>query len=346
MIKTIEIQEFITLRTHYPVMDVRSPSEFSQGHIPGAINLPLFDDEERKVVGTLYKKSGREAAILEGLDFAGKKLSAFVKQARKAVSGKKLLMHCWRGGMRSESMAWLLNLAGFEVFLLKGGYKAYRHYVLSLLEKPARILILSGKTGSGKTEILQHLQHMGEQVIDLEGIAHHKGSAFGAIGESPQPRSEQFENEMADLWRIIDRERPVWLEDESHSIGSVFIPHVFYQQMNQAKVIRIDMPKDLRVKRLIKDYAGFPKELLVQSIEKIQRRLGGQHAKAAIEALDQDDFETAIDIVLDYYDKAYTYDLGKRSPEQFTHLETDTEDAEENARKVLAHLKQHHDDQG
>ena len=339
MIKTIDIQEFNSLRADYPLLDVRSPSEYAQGHIPGAVCLPLFDDEERKVVGTLYKKSGREAAILEGLDFAGKKLRAFVKQARKAIPGKKLLMHCWRGGMRSESMAWLLNLAGFDVCLLKGGYKAYRRHVLSLWEKPANILILSGKTGTGKTEILKYMLELGQQVIDLEGIAHHKGSAFGAIGESPQPTSEQFENDLADQWMLLDPSRPVWLEDESHSIGSVFIPHTLYQQMNLARVARLDMPKDLRVKRLIIDYAGFPKELLLHSVGKIQKRLGGQNTKAATEAIERDDFATAIAIVLDYYDKAYTYDLGKRKPEQFIHLETQTELAEENARLVLEQIK-------
>ena len=343
MIKIIDIQDFIALRVHHPVLDVRAPSEYFQGRIPGAINLPLFDDEERKVVGTLYKKSGREAAILEGLDFAGKKLRSFVKQAKKAAPGKKLLMHCWRGGMRSESMAWLLNLAGFEVYLLKGGYKAYRRFVLSLWEKPAQILILSGKTGTGKTEILKHLQEMGEQVIDLEKIAHHKGSAFGAIGESPQPSSEQFENELADLWNQLNPARPVWLEDESHCIGSVFIPQSLYQQMNLARVIRLEVPKPLRVRRLIGDYAGFPKAMLLQSVEKIQKRLGGQNARAAMEAIERDDFETAIDIVLDYYDKAYTYDLGKRKPEQFTHTETHTELAEENARLVLDQVKQLND---
>ncbi|MEE4176154.1 MAG: tRNA 2-selenouridine(34) synthase MnmH [Bacteroides sp.] len=346
MIKTIDISEFLSLKADVPVLDVRSPSEFSQGHIPGANNLPLFDDEERKVVGTLYKKSGREAAILEGLDFAGRKLRNFVKQAKKAAPGKKLLMHCWRGGMRSESMAWLLNLAGFDVYLLKGGYKAYRRHVLSLWEKPARIMILSGKTGTGKTEILKHMQELGQQVIDLEGIAHHKGSAFGAIGESPQPSSEQFENELADQWTKIDHSLPVWLEDESHTIGRVFIPHKLYQQMHQAQVIRLEMPKNLRVKRLIEDYAGFEKVLLVQSIEKIQRKLGGQNARTAIEALHQDDFETAIAIVLDYYDKAYTFDLGKRKPEQFQHFETHTEQAQENARLVLEQINQLTHEQG
>lgn len=338
MIKTIDISEFLSLRENTPIIDVRSPSEFAQAHIPGAFNLPLFDDEERRVVGTLYKKAGREAAILEGLDFAGKKLKKFVKQARKMAPGRKVLLHCWRGGMRSESMAWLLNLAGFEVFLLKGGYKAYRRHVIGLWEKPAQIFILSGKTGTGKTEILRKMQDAGQQILDLEFFAHHKGSAFGAIGESPQPTNEQYENELGDAWIKLDPSKPIWIEDESPSIGSVYVPQILYQQMNLTTVVRLEMPKPLRVKRLIKDYAGLPKDLLIHSIKKIERRLGGQNAKAAIAALDQDDYATAIDIVLDYYDKAYTYDLGKRKPEQFLHLETDTENATENAELVLKFL--------
>lgn len=335
MIQTIGISEFFPLRKNLPVIDVRSPAEFAHGHIPGAFNLSLFDDEERRVVGTLYKKSGREAAILEGLDFAGKKLKQFVKQVRKIAPGRKVLLHCWRGGMRSESMAWLLNLAGFEVFLLKGGYKAYRRHIISLWEEPAHILILSGKTGTGKTEILWEMQKAGQQILDLEKIAHHKGSAFGAIGESPQPTNEQFENNLGDAWMKLDHTKPIWLEDESPSIGSIFIPVKLYQQMNLAKVARLEMPKPLRVKRLIKDYASYPKELLIGSIKKIEKRLGGLQAKKAIQAIEQDEFGTAIDIVLDYYDKAYTYDLGKRKPEQFLHLETDTDDAAENAKLVL-----------
>lgn len=335
MTKTLDISEFFSLRENTPIIDVRSPSEFAQAHIPGAFNLPLFDDEERRVVGTLYKKSGREAAIMEGLEFAGKKLKQFVKQARKAAPGGEVLLHCWRGGMRSESMAWLLNLAGFEVFLLKGGYKAYRRHVINLWEQPASIMILSGKTGTGKTEILWEMQKAGQQILDLEKIAHHKGSAFGAIGESPQPSNEQFENDLGDAWMGLDHNKPIWMEDESHSIGSVYVPQKLYQQMNLASVVRLEMAKNLRVKRLIIDYASYPKELLIASIKKIEKRLGGLQAKTAILGIEKEDFGTAIDIVLDYYDKAYTYDLGKRKSEQFLHLETDTDNAAENAKLVL-----------
>jgi tRNA 2-selenouridine synthase len=331
----IEIEEFLSLRSQMPVFDVRSPAEFVDGHIPGAISLPLFDNEERKIVGTIYKKSGREAAIYEGLGFVGKKMQWYVKEAQRHVPGKKLLIHCWRGGMRSESLAWLLGTAGFEVFVLIGGYKSYRQYIRMIWERPAIIHVVSGKTGSGKTEILKHLKNLGQQVLDLEGLAHHKGSAFGAIGELPQPSNEQFENDLADQWFKLDLSQPVWLEDESHYIGRVFIPDPLFQQKQNGKIFCVEIPHDQRIQRLIKDYASFPKSQLIESIEKISRRLGGQHVKTAVEAIENDNFATAIDIVLYYYDKTYAHGLSQKIPSAIKYVNCPGADAQENALWVL-----------
>lgn len=341
MIHLIDIVEFNQLRKSLPVIDVRSPGEFACGHIPAAFNLPLFDDEERKIVGITYKQQGREPAILKGLDLVGNKLSSFVKQTRKIAPGRKLLIHCWRGGMRSEGMAWLLSLAGFDVKVLKGGYKIYRRFNSVLWEKAVKIIIISGKTGSGKTEILQFLKQQGQQVLDLEHYAHHKGSAFGSIGETPQPNSEQFENDLAEIWQQFDFMQPVWLEDESRMIGRVFIPEKLYLKMCSAIVVSLDMSKELRIGRLIGDYAKFPKPLLVGSIEKISRRLGGQNMKTAVNAIEQDDYATAIDIVLSYYDKAYCYDLTKKIKESTFILPVETADSETNAKAILDFCKSH-----
>ncbi len=335
LMQRIEIEEFLPLRSQMSVFDVRSPAEFADGHIPGAVSLPLFDNEERKIVGTIYKKSGREAAIFEGLGFVGKKMQWYVKEAQKLAPDKKLLIHCWRGGMRSESLAWLLSTAGFDVFVLIGGYKSYRQYIRSSWERPAIIHVVSGKTGSGKTEILHHMQTMGQQVLDLEGLAHHKGSAFGAIGELPQPSNEQFENDLADQWFKLDLSRPVWLEDESHYIGRIFIPEPLFQQKQDGKIFCVEIPHDLRIQRLIKDYASFPKDLLGESIEKIGRRLGGQHVKTAVEAIQQDDFATAIEIVLYYYDKTYAHGLSQKIPSHINYVHCPGADAAENAQWVL-----------
>jgi tRNA 2-selenouridine synthase len=338
MIQPIDFHEFQILSKSFPVIDVRSPLEFAQGHIPGANNLPLFDDDERKKIGTLYKQAGREAAILDGLGFAGSKLQYFVKQARKIAPNRKLLLHCWRGGMRSESMAWLLSLSGFDAYLLKGGYKAYRNYIRTDWNKEGNLTVLSGKTGTGKTEILEELAKLGHQVLDLEKCAHHKGSAFGAMGETPQPTNEQFENNLAGLWMTFDFGKPVWIEDESRFIGKLSVPETLYQRMQESKTICLEIPKGLRIKRLVRDYANYPKDLLICSLHRIGKRLGGQHVKAAIEAIQNDDFETAIDRVLTYYDKTYTFDLSKKSTENILLIESDIENSVMNAQLILKSL--------
>lgn len=340
MIEVVHAEVFIRLSNEQPLFDVRSPSEYAHGHIPGAINLPLFDDEERRKVGILYKNAGQEAAILEGLGFAGKKLQQLVKKARRFAPGRKILLHCWRGGMRSENMAWLLSLAGFEVTLLQGGYKAYRSYIRECWKRPAHLIVVSGKTGSGKTEILSLLEKQGHQVLNLESLAHHKGSAFGALGESTQPTSEQFENNLAALWLNFDLTKPVWMEDESRFIGKVNIPDPLFSQQQAALTLCLDIPRMQRIQRLERDYASFHPDILAESILKIEKRLGGQHAKAALTALYQNDISAAIEIVLQFYDKTYSFDLKKKNSSTIFHIHSDTGDASVNARTLLDTARQ------
>jgi tRNA 2-selenouridine synthase len=335
MIRIVDPAAFLELRHTLPAIDVRSPGEFSEGHIPKAVNMPLFDDEERSIVGTLYKNAGREAAILEGLGFAGKKMKDLVKQAWRIAPSRKVLVHCWRGGMRSESVAWLLSTAGFEVYLLQGGYKAYRKYIREEWARECQLVVLAGKTGAGKTEILQHIGQMGQQVLDLEKIACHKGSAFGAIGEKPQPTNEQFENNLADAWLSLDFLRPIWIEDESRFIGKVNIPEALFKRKQSSLTICVEMPVALRIDRLTKDYANYPKETLLQSLTNISRRIGGNMAKIAAEAIEKEDFFTAIAIVLTYYDKTYAFDLEKKEGAPIMVIETTTADALAIARQVV-----------
>ncbi len=335
MIEKVKSRQFLYLSANMPVFDVRSPAEFAQGHVPKAINLPLFNDEERAVIGTLYKKAGKEASLLKGLDLVGPKMSGFVKTALRFAPKKTLLLHCWRGGMRSESIAWLLSLAGFQVYLLEGGYKAYRQFIREEIGSPARYIILGGSTGSGKTEILENLLKKGEQILDLEKIAHHKGSAFGQIGEKPQPTNEQFENELFDEWSHLDHNRTIWVEDESRSVGRVFIPEPLYILMEKSEVVQVRMSKENRIKRLVADYAKFPKEELKESVNKITRKMGGQNALAANQAIDEGDFEKAVGIILFYYDKMYDFGIKRHETAKVFPLETDTPDAAINAEKVL-----------
>ena len=189
-VQRIHIDEFLKLAETHPVFDVRSPGEYNHAHIPGAKSLPLFTDEERKEVGTAYKQISREQAIKIGLDYFGPKMRKMVEEV-EAVSqlvtrdSKLILIYCWRGGMRSGAVSWLLDTYGFKVCTLIGGYKKFRNYVLDTFKKPYHFNIIGGFTGSGKTELLKTLKERGEKVIDLEAIANHKGSAFGAIGLPP-----------------------------------------------------------------------------------------------------------------------------------------------------------------
>lgn len=336
MIRRVDIEELLSAMAERPLIDVRTPAEFTQGRIPGAFNLPLFSNEERAVVGTIYKQQGPDEALLRGLDYVGPKMRHFIEKAEDLAPRRRVAVHCWRGGKRSDSMSWLLDFAGFEVLVLNGGYKTFRQYILEYFEKNRfQIIILGGHTGAGKTHVLNALKAMGEQVIDLEGIAHHKGSAFGALGEQPQPSVEQFENELVLAFSSIDPHKRVWLENESRAIGKVFIPGALWEEMRSAPTINLAVPLSLRVERLVADYARYPKQGLIDSFEKISKRLGGQHLKAALEALENDDFSTAAGIALQYYDKTYSYGLEQRNPRLVFSFEVTQNDPTLTARQVM-----------
>jgi len=328
-------EAFLSLAKGIPVIDVRSPSEFAAGHIPGALNIPLFDDEERAKVGTLYKKEGRIEAILEGFKLTGPSMADKLQAALSAGSNGKLLVHCWRGGMRSEAMAWLFAQGGIETEILEGGYKAYRNYILENLGFRRKMIVLGGMTGSSKTHILRFLKKLGEQVIDLEGLANHKGSAFGSLGQLPQPTTEHFANILFNEWRELDQKRPLWLEDESRNIGSVFMPDNFYLNMQETPVIVLMMDVKTRMPRLLKEYSEYPVEDLSNSIRKISKRLGGDNTRNALDAIESGNIRLAVETALDYYDKAYMYGLKKKSEKNLIYVETDTDDIEANALKIL-----------
>jgi len=299
----------------YPgiIFDVRSPGEFLHARIPGAINLPLFNNDERAVVGTVYKKQGKQTAIDLGLTIVGPKLADFAVQARSYASGEhSVKVHCWRGGMRSEAMAWLLNFSGLSATTLRGGYKAFRRWCLGILELPYRFTILGGLTGTGKTEILHALAASGEQIIDLEALANHRGSSFGMIGQAPAPSNEHFENEIALKLSNLDPQRTIWIEDESRLIGTCSVPNGLYSQMRQAPLILIETPLPNRLDRLLLEYGKAPPEELLMGIHRIAKRLGGQRTQEALNAVHQGSLADAMSIVLHYYDTAYMHSLNKR----------------------------------
>jgi len=331
----VDIIKFLELSETTQIADVRSPSEFRSGHIPGAVNIPLFDDKERAAVGTKYKKEGRLPAILEGLKHSGPVLQSKLEQALKIAKNKQLLLHCWRGGMRSEAMAWLFSLGDIEVKVLDGGYKSYRQHILGNLDEKRKMIVLGGMTGSSKTHIIRHIKLLGQQVIDLENLANHKGSAFGALGQQPQPSTEHFANILYTEWNKLNGDLPIWVEDESRNIGSVFMPDGFYLNMQDTPAIVLVMDIKTRLPRLMEEYSAFPKESLKESVLKISKRLGGDTTSDVIEAIDKGEFSEAIEIVLHYYDKAYMFGLKKKKNANLIYVNTDTDDIEANALKVL-----------
>ena len=308
---TIDIKDLDKFRKGRKLFDVRSPIEFDKAHIPGAINFPLFSNEERAIVGTAYKQEGKEKAYVIGLEFAGAKMSHFLREARNLAKANKVIVHCWRGGKRSQSMSWLLQNFGFEALTLIGGYKSYRQFVLnSFKDQKYKFVVLGGKTGCAKTEILHHIKESGEQLLDLEKIACHKGSAFGALGEQlEQPSTEHFENCLHHELSKLDVSKRVWVENESKHIGKVYIPKDFWTQIKAAPLINIERSFKHRVKHLIDGYAVFPNEELTSSFEKIKKRLGGLAYQNAVDAIAVEDYQVATEIALKYYDKTYLHGL-------------------------------------
>ena len=328
----IHIEQFLELAKCHPVIDVRSPGEYNHAHIPGALSMPLFTDNERAAVGTAYKQESREKAIKIGLDFFGPKMRGMVEEAEKLIGNKQqatgnndrtlpiancILVYCWRGGMRSGAVSWLLDLYGFKVYTLVGGYKKFRNYVLDCFKREYSFKILGGYTGSGKTETLKQLKLNGEPVVDLEAIAIHKGSAFGNIGLPKQPTQEMFENllSLALIQSVSDQQsvtNSIWLEDESQRIGLVNIPNDLWKTMRSSVIYFLEIPFDARLNHINEEYGQLDKQKMIDAIVRIKERLGGLEAKNAINHLESNNTIESFRILLKYYDKWYLKALHNR----------------------------------
>lgn len=316
-IEKITIQQFLEVSNNYPVLDVRSPGEYQHAHIPGVYSLPLFTDEERKVVGTAYKQESKQKATKTGLQYFGVKMVQMVEDSERIIAAhyeknaleqskeKNVIVHCWRGGMRSASVAWMLDLYGFKVYTLIGGYKSFRRWCMDQFTKEYRFKIIGGYTGSGKTKIVQELTQSGDAAIDLEALANHKGSAFGHLGEKPQPTQEMFENKLAIALSAAASSDCIWLEDESQRIGTLSIPNILYTYIQTMPVYFLEIPFKERLKYIAEKYGIFEKEKLAESIIRITKRLGGLETKTALEYLEAGDISDCFKILLKYYDKHY-----------------------------------------
>jgi len=301
-----------------PIVDVRSPGEFCQGHWPGAINVPLFSDEERDRIGKSYKKESRLKAIFNGLKITLPKTRKLLEiiietNTKKEGATKSLRIYCWRGGMRSSAFAWLARTLGIKTFLLKGGYKSYRKWVLNQFEADLPIRLIGGKTGTGKTDLINYINEENIYVIDLEGIANHRGSSFGSLGMEKQPTTQQFENILAEsLYKFQQNNATeIWLEAESSNLGKCCIPNTLYTKMKKAPIIEIIKTKNERVENLVNLYSQNSQTELKDAVNRISKRLGPQRTKEALDAIEKKEWSKACEAMLSYYDKCYEYELKK-----------------------------------
>ena len=353
----IHIDQFMELAKHHPVIDVRSPGEYDHAHVPGAHSMPLFTNEERKIVGTTYKQQSREQAIKIGLDFFGPKMRKMVEEAESLVHSQEpgvdnselrtrnsILVYCWRGGMRSAAVSWLLDMYGFKVYTLTAGYKKFRNYTLETFKLPFQFKILGGYTGSGKTETLKHLEKAGEGIIDLEELAKHKGSAFGNIGLPKQPTQEMFENLLGCELRVYSLESKLWLEDESQRIGLVNIPNEIWANMRRSPIHFLDIPFEERLQHLAEEYGSLDQQQMIDAIGRIKDKLGGLNAKNAIQLLEEGNIPESFRILLKYYDKHYFKGLHNREGlNSLLHTIECKTVTPENANRLIAETQYQHE---
>jgi len=320
--KRKELEKFRSLDG--PLIDVRSPGEYYKGNMPNSINVPLFENDERAIIGTIYKKRGREKAILEGLKIIEKRIETLLEnlfccienyqREKKILSNDKqfIKIYCARGGLRSFSISWLLKKFKYNAITLEGGYKQYRKWTLNKFSNNYNIIVIGGKTGCGKTRLLNLLEKYDYQVIDLESFACHRGSTFGGLGMKEQPSNEQFENIIAEKLHSFKKDFPIFVEAESANIGKCKVPHEFFNQMKKSKRIEIIRSESNRLNELINTYSKFNQKDLEEAVIRIKKRLGPQRTKIALESIKKKKWDLVCKAVLEYYDKCYEFEkVGK-----------------------------------
>ena len=323
-IKREELKKFRSFNG--PLIDVRSPIEYYKGHMPNSINIPLFDNEERAIVGKVYKNNGRELAVRQGLKFVERKIETILNSIFECIEKHKYTNHknkleespiriyCSRGGMRSLSIGWLLEKFKYNIILLTGGYKNYRRWIIESFSKKYNLIVIGGKTGTGKTKLIKLLENNEYQTVDLEGFASHRGSTFGALGMKEQPTNEHFENMIAEKLISFKKDEPIFLEAESANIGKCKVPHELFNQMKSSKRIEIIRSESNRLDELISTYSIFKQNELEESILRIKKRLGPQRTKIAVNSIRERKWDVVCKTVLEYYDKCYEYEkIGKEN---------------------------------
>ena len=331
----LTIDQFLHYRKHLPVIDVRSEGEFAEGHIRGARNIAILNNKERKAVGTEYKQKGRNAAIKTGFELVGPRLIGIIEEAEKIASGNEILVHCWRGGMRSSNFCQFVGMAGIKANSLDGGYKVYRQRALDMFAEPFQLVILGGLTGSGKSEVLRGLRDAGEQVVDLEALANHKGSVFGGLMQPPQPTTEQFQNELFEELLVLDKTKRIWVEDESIAVGKIFLPDTFWKRMTSSPVVEMSVSQEVRIQRLVNEYGHADRDAFLAAMSKVEKKMGPQHFKVAKEKLMSGDMPGTIEMLLNfYYDRAYGAGLKNKRHRIAATVEWDGGNAADFAREL------------
>ena len=311
------------------IVDVRSPCEFAEEHIPNAINVPLFSDEERQTIGTIYALEGEVIARRQGLKIISPKIPALIDEIlSKRLGSAPLVVHCWRGGLRSESVASLLSIIGVDCWRLTGGYKAWRKELLSEFEDDPyafAMVVLHGHTGAGKTEILCILKEMGQSVLDLEDLANHRGSVFGALGLGAQPTQKNFD---AAIWQAVRTFPPglVFVEAEGKKIGRLTLPKFVYDRIQYGARVLVEGSLGARTQRIVRDYtegsrrlSSAAKEQALHSLDAIKERLGGQKLAEVKRLAELSDLSSVVSILLaDYYDPLYSKAIANHQPYELT----------------------------
>ncbi len=342
MFHDITVSELLSKKDKesHTIIDVRSPKEFKEATIPNSINIPVFNDEERAEVGTIYKQVGKEAAMDRGLAIFSKKLPEFIGEFKKIET--PMTVFCWRGGMRSKTAATVLDLMGIRVNRLSGGIRSYRRWIVNYLETgkfSPKLLVLNGYTGTGKTYILQKLKEKGYPVIDLEQMAGHRGSIFGQIGLTPS-NQKKFDSALVTEMLEYENEPFVFIEGESKRIGRVYLPDIIYDKKEEGRQIFIDLPLEERVKNIIEEYEpwNYP-ERFQEAFRYIKRKIHTPVAKQIEVHLEEGEFTQAVRLLLEYYyDPRYEYSASHYPESQKTTVQADSVDDAFN--KVLEGIQQ------
>ncbi|WP_034601701.1 tRNA 2-selenouridine(34) synthase MnmH [Clostridiisalibacter paucivorans] len=321
MIKKINIYDALK-KDSICFIDVRSPMEFNKDTVPGAINLPILDNQERETVGYIYTQINKEKAKEMGLEYASKKLPLYYKKIKELQqNNKEIALFCYRGGMRSNSLAKVLDIMGINVYVIDGGYKSYRKYVIDSIDKYSKkikCIVLHGYTGVGKTKILVKLKKEGHSVLDLEYLARNSGSVFGNIVFNNQFISQKkFESSIVEELKDAPS-KYIFIESESKRIGNCIVPDPIFEKMESGFHILINTNMENRIKNIIEDYVyvedNCRDEALINSIDKLRKRIGNSICDGLINKIQLNDYKYVCEkLMVEYYDPLYQYSIDKIS---------------------------------